>query len=189
MKPEIIGVVARRLVSHFGYDSGLSVRNRILIASCLFQLARLSQDLTAQTIDLWLKSIAGKVNGFSQIRLLDVCHEFRQNNPEIFQSIWQGNAEMIYDFLSGYAADEPYRQILKLTLFVLAEDFFENSRFTTYEKRLAAERYLSSDEELAVCYLKTDFRRVLNMEIGELAFTQLGSAESIPQIFALEVVM
>lgn len=192
MKPEIFGAVARRLVNNFNRDSGLSVRNRILIASCLFQLARASQELTAESIDLWIKSIAGKVNGFSQIRLTDVCREFAQNEPTAFRNLWKGNSEVIYETLTRYeTGGEPYREILRLLLFAIAEDFFENGhgQAAAYEQKIAAERSLTSADELDVIYLKVDLRRFLNMEVGELAFSQLTIGNSSTKSVEVEVIM
>lgn len=189
MKPEIYGTVARRLVNTFNLDSGLSVRNRILVASCLFQLARLSQELTAESIDLWLKAMVGKVNGFSQIGLIDVCREFFQNEPLAFRSLWLGKSEPIYAALARYSAgDEPYRNILRLTLFAIAEEYYETGdQISVSENKLAAERQLTSDEELAVIYLKIDLRRTINMELGQEAFTRLSSTAIAPRTISVEV--
>lgn len=192
MKPEIFGAVARRLVNNFNRDSGLSVGNRILIASFLFQLARASQELTAEAVDLWVKAIAGKVNGFSQIRLLDVCREFVSNEPTAFRSLWQGDSEAIYETLTRYeTVGESYREILKLVLFAIAEDYFESShgQSAAYAKKLEVERRLTSDEELDVVYLKADIRRFLNMEVGELAFVRLTSGALYEKTVEVEVVM
>lgn len=192
MRPEIFGAVARRLVNNFNRDSGLSVRNRILIASFLFQLARASQELTAEAVDLWIKAVAGKVNGFSQIRLLDVCREFVSNEPTAFRSLWLGDSEVIYESLTRYeTGGEPYREILKLVFFAIAEEYFESvdGQSGAYVQKLEAERCLTSGEELDVIYLKVDIRRYLNMEVGELAFSQLTSGTSFAKTVEVEVVM
>lgn len=177
------------MVNNFNHDSGISIRNRILVASCLFQLARLSQELTAESIDLWLKAVVGKLNGFSQIGLIDVCREFAQNEPLAFRSLWLGKSEPIYAALARYSpGDEPYRNILRLTLFAIAEEYFESGdQISVNESKLDAERQLTSDEELAVIYLKIDLRRTINMELGQQAFTRLSSPALAPRTISIEV--
>lgn len=133
--------------------------------------------------------MVGKVNGFSQIRLIDVCREFLRYEPAAFRSLWQGDSESIYDALIRYeTGGEPYREILKLVLFAVAEDFFESGgQSGALAKKLEAERRLTLDEELDVVYLKIDIRRLLNMEVGELAFSRFVSGAPFAGTVEVEV--
>lgn len=189
MKADILGAVARRLVTNFRNDSGLDIRNRILVASTLFQLARLTDELTAATIDLWLKAMVGQVNGFSQIRLIDVCREFMYQEPEAFRGLWEDNSAPIYFAAHKMRGEsDSYRNILRLVLLAVSDEcmgFGSNQNIS--QLSVEVEKPLTPDEWMNLVYLKNDLSRAMNGEFGEFAYSQISGFASESVEISVEV--
>jgi hypothetical protein len=186
MKANVLGAVARQLVNNFQSDSGTTFQNRILIASFLFQLARLTDELTAETTDLWLKAIGGKVRGFSQIRVTDICREFKNQEAQSFEALWQEDPTSIYLTISRMNGEsDDYRKILRMVLIAFCEAVFGNNLADPVWIQIG--QSLSNDEWLDQLNFNGDLAQAMNAEFGEFANSHLNGGAANYSKISVEV--
>lgn len=192
MNPNFLAAVARRILESFKQrDAGFSIRNRVLLASCLFQLARIGKDLSVEEINHWLRAAAGRMNGFSHIRLREACSEFKQTEPAAFAGVWSGDADSIYeafDRLKRKRGDE--WNILRWSLLAIAGEYSRTGvkNIDSLQLKLEAEKCLDAEEATELVFLKADFVIQVNAEFGHCALTGMLLSGALNQSVDVEVI-